>query len=107
MLKSICLALSLSFFLSIDCFSQNRSLSGTIKDIQNTTLPGAVVKLVNIKDSSVKTIASDETGSFKFQKLPDGTYKLMVSYTGLKKYESGILTIDEAHSQLSLPAIFL
>jgi hypothetical protein len=105
MLKSTCLALSL--FLSITCFSQNRSISGTIRDIQNTTLQGAVVKLVNTKDSSVKTIASDETGNFRFQKLLDGTYKLMVSYTGLKKYESGILTIDVAHSQLSLPAIFL
>jgi hypothetical protein len=106
MLKSTITALFV--FLAITCFGQNRSISGTIKDTRNTTLQGAAVNLKNIADSTfTKTVSSDGNGNFKFQNLPAGKYKLVASYTGLKKFESGIVTIDDEHLQVNLPVIFL
>ena len=99
---------ALFVFLAITCFGQNRSISGTIKDTRNATLQGAAVNLRNTMDSTfIKTIASDEKGSFKFQNLPAGKYKLIASYTGLKKFESSVLTIDDVHPLVNLPVIFL
>jgi hypothetical protein len=106
MLKSACTALFV--FFAIACFGQNGSISGTIKDTRNATLQGAAVTLRNTADSIfVKTTATNENGSFKFQNLSAGKYKLVASYTGLKRFESGVITIDEAHLLVNLPVIFL
>jgi hypothetical protein len=106
MLKSILTALLI--FFTIVCFSQSRSISGTLKDSRNAALQGAVVNLRNTKDSTFsKTVTSDENGGFKFQNLAAGKYKLVTSYTGLKKFESSIVTIDDIHTQIVLPVIFL
>src|SRR5687768_10708531 len=106
MRKIVLTALLICF--TIVCLSQSRSISGTLKDSRNTALLGAVINLRNTGDSTfIKTITSDENGSFKFQNLAAGKYKLMASYTGLKKFESGIVTIDDTHTQINLPVIFL
>jgi hypothetical protein len=95
-------------FLAIACFGQNRSISGIIKDTRSATLQGAAIRLRSTTDSTfVKMISSDENGGFKFQNLPADMYKLMASYTGLQKFESGVLTLDDKHRQVNLPVIFL
>jgi hypothetical protein len=106
MLKIALTALLICF--TIVCFSQSMSISGTLKDSRNTSLQGAVINLRNTEDSTFsKTVTSDEGGSFKFQNLASGKYKLMASYTGLKGFESAVVTIDNLHTQINMPVIFL
>lgn len=106
MLKSACTALFV--FLAITSFGQNGSISGTLKDTRNVMLQGGTINLRNTLDSTfAKTVSSDESGNFRFQNLPAGKYKLAVSYAGLKRFESGVVTIDDAHLQVKLPVIFL
>jgi hypothetical protein len=106
MLKSILSALLI--FFTIVCFSQSKSISGTLKDTRNIALQGAVVNLRNTEDSTfIKTVTSDENGGFKFQNLAAGRYKLAASYIGLKKFESSVVTINDVHTQVNMPVIFL
>ena len=103
-----CVSVALSVFLTIACFGQNMSISGTIKDIRNTTLQGAAVRLKNTVDTGfAKSVSSDEGGNFIFQNLPSGLYKLIITYTGLKRFESGVITINDLHPQINIPVIFL
>ncbi|KAA5537110.1 outer membrane beta-barrel protein [Taibaiella lutea] len=85
---------------SIAAFSQNGSkIYGIIKDNVNEPLTGATVALRNNADSFVAGTAADIDGNFIINDVPDGSYKMTISYLGYEDYKK---TIDIAGSELNL-----
>ena len=101
--------LLLTLFLS-PIFAQtlSKNISGTVKDTQNETLPGATVKLLKATDSTI--VAGEITnasGKFQFSNLQNGTYLLAITAMGQKPFMSVALTIDDTRNSLVLPIIIL
>jgi len=53
-----------------------RSISGTILDPSGGAIPGATVILLSGDGKELSRITSDKEGSFQFDKLPTGSYKI-------------------------------
>ncbi|AXY72475.1 TonB-dependent receptor [Paraflavitalea soli] len=88
--------------------SNNKTISGQVKDIQNEPVPGATLRLVQAKDSAtVQTKTARDNGRFEFSNLPNGVYLLVITATGTQKYTSAPLTLEADRTQLVLPAIIL
>ncbi|MHA4741934.1 outer membrane beta-barrel protein [Dyadobacter sp. MSC1_007] len=90
-------------------FAQSgKTISGTVKDTRNETIPGATVRLLKAADSAMVTgEVTDANGNFRFSNLGEATYLLAVTAMGQKDFTSAALTIDESHSAVALPAIIL
>lgn len=77
-----------SLLLSFTAFSQN-TVKGRIKDSSsNTSLAGATVTLQNSGFS--RNAVSGKIGEFTFSEVPDGSYKISISFVG---YEAIAKTI--------------
>ena len=61
------------------------SVRGTIADQQNSMIAGASVNLTNAATSAVRTQRTGPTGTFSFDQLPPGTYRLEAEAPGFKK----------------------
>ncbi|TKC09460.1 TonB-dependent receptor [Pedobacter frigoris] len=70
-------------------FAQKGLLTGKVTDMQNLSLPGAVLRL---EPGNLHTI-SDTYGKFQFLNVPVGQYTLTVSYIGYNSYSSPITVI--------------
>lgn len=104
LILAIC-AFSFSFALAQ---GPGKSISGSIKDIQNQPLAGATVTLLRAKDSSsIGSKAAKENGRFEFGNLSNEQYLLSISAVGHKKYFSSILTIDDKRTSIQLPAVIM
>jgi len=60
------------------------SISGSIMDPQGAVVSGATIKATNTGTGVTLTTTSDNGGSFHFNLIPVGEYKLEVSATGFK-----------------------
>jgi len=93
---------------SLSSLSQNKTISGQIKDIQNAPVAGAVIRLQKANDSIViQKIISKDNGKFVFNNLPADSFVLSITSVGSKKYISNKLVIDEQHTSIVLPVIIL
>ncbi len=81
-LVAACMALT----LCVPSFGQvlKGSISGAVTDPQGAVVSGAQVKATQIETATVLTATSDNTGSFHFNLIPAGTYKIEVSAQGFK-----------------------
>ena len=64
------------------------SLTGTVTDASGAAVPKAQVVVKNSERGINRTGASNDTGDFLFSSLPIGSYDLIVSAPGFKKYEA-------------------
>jgi len=108
-MKSIIVYLGF-LLLSISAFSQNSQQIGTIQgrivSKENETLPYASVVL---KDSSQKFIegtVTNENGSFSFDKVAIGTYKMEIQYIGYVTFNRNI-SISKSERKINLNSIQL
>jgi len=60
------------------------SISGTVADPQGAVVSGALVKATNIATGVTLTTTSDNSGLFRFNLIPAGTYKIELSAQGFK-----------------------
>jgi hypothetical protein len=60
------------------------SISGTVTDPQGAVLSGATVKAINEATSATLATTSDSSGSFHFNLIPVGTYKVEMTAAGFK-----------------------
>lgn len=60
------------------------SISGTVEDPQGAVVSGAQVKAINTATGATLTTRSDNSGSFRFNLIPAGTYKVNVSAQGFQ-----------------------
>lgn len=97
------------FLLGLHALAQpGNTISGTVRDAGNQSLPGATVRLLKTSDSTlVAGEITDVSGNFSFINLQTNTYMLVISAVGQKDFTSTVLTIDAGHSTITLPAIIL
>lgn len=102
-------AILTSILISLSAYAQTgNTISGTVKDAGNESLPGATVRLLKSSDSTLVTgEVTDMNGNFRFINLENNTYVLAISAIGQKEFKSTALTIDAGHSSIALPAIIL
>jgi hypothetical protein len=79
--KLILVATCLMLLWCIPSFGQvlKGSISGTAVDQNGAVVPGAQVKATNTGTGSVLTTTTDNSGSFRFNLIPAGDYKIEVS----------------------------
>lgn len=82
-MKNKCkLILSICFFLSFTLYGQERTITGSVTDIQNESLPGVTIQ---VKNSHTGTITGMD-GEFSIQ-VPDDHAVLIFSFIGYKTQE--------------------
>ncbi|MBZ5504789.1 MAG: TonB-dependent receptor [Acidobacteriia bacterium] len=79
--KLILVATCLTLLWCIPSFGQvlKGSISGTAVDQQGAVVSGAQVKATNIGTAGVLTTTTDNSGSFRFNLIPAGEYKIEIS----------------------------
>src|SRR6516162_82777 len=60
------------------------SISGTVTDPQGAVIANAKVKATNPATGAELTTTTDTAGTFRFNLIPTGTYKVEISATGFK-----------------------
>ena len=110
-LQSICWKLSLVLLLSVlFCGSGNAQLStatlfGAITDSTGAAIPKANVTITQTDTGFVRTVVTNDNGSYRADFLPIGPYRVTVTATGFKKLDREGVTLtvtEEAHLDLSL-----
>ena len=76
------------------------SLTGTVRDTQNTAVPGATVQLRNTGTGAQQTTATNAIGVFSFPQLPAGAYRVDVSLQGFRTqtYNNVPVTVGQEYS---------
>ncbi|MEO6522264.1 MAG: outer membrane beta-barrel protein [Mucilaginibacter sp.] len=82
-------------------------ISGVIVGTDQKPVDGASITLLNAQDSTtVKTLLGNVNGTFAFNNLPGGNYRLKVTMLGYQNYKSGLISIGDK-PLVTLPAIVL
>jgi outer membrane receptor protein involved in Fe transport len=92
--KLILVATCLMLLWCIPSFGQvlKGSISGTAVDQNGAVVPGAQVKATNTGTNAVLTTTTDNSGSFRFNLIPAGEYKLEISAQHFKTaVQNGVL----------------
>ena len=63
------------------------SISGTVTDPSGSAIPDADVTVTNVATSQTRQTKSDASGDFVFTQLLPGTFRVVVSAQGFKRYE--------------------
>ena len=84
---------------------RHSSLTGQVKDDQNTPLPGATIQLTSKRDTLSAT--ADRRGTFAFKGLPNGNYSIKVTYVGLRSFQDNNLELTDTHPTIALPPVIL
>jgi hypothetical protein len=84
-------------FASTFAFAQsNYTINGKITGVEGKPVDGATIYLLKATDSVLfKTAIADVNGSYQFQKIPTGNYKLTVMMIGFQTYKGAALVIDQ------------
>src|SRR5262249_23622758 len=82
----ISVALGVALLFSVTAAGQvlKGSISGTVTDSQKAVLSGAHVKATDQATGATLTTTTDSSGTFHFNLIPVGTYKVEISATGFK-----------------------
>jgi hypothetical protein len=93
------------FAVSIACIGQviKGSISGTVSDQQGSVLPGADVKAIEVSTGAAFTTTANESGVFRLNLLPVGTYHVEISNEGFEMAKTdGLIVAAGAVSDLGL-----
>jgi hypothetical protein len=94
--------------IALTCIAQekSRTIQATIKDVNNTAVTGAMVRIYKAKDSVlIKAGTSDANGSIIITNLTNGAYFLSVTALGQREYRSAVLLLK--NNNMTLPTIIL
>jgi len=73
------------------------SISGTVTDQQGAVVPNAQVKAINIATGVAITTTSDSSGSFRFNLIPAGEYKVEISAPNFKTTSQSGVIVSAGH----------
>src|SRR5262249_35394724 len=83
------------FVLGTSLFAQetiaptdNAIITGTVTDTNGDTLAGATVALQTPDHKEVRTMPSEDNGSFQFSKMPPGNYSVAITAQGFSTWSS-------------------
>jgi protocatechuate 3,4-dioxygenase beta subunit len=63
------------------------TVSGSLKDVQGATVPGATVSLVSAARGTSTETVTDTNGNFTFPNVTPGTYTVRITMSGFKSLE--------------------
>ena len=83
-------------------------IAGKIFTPENKPAYAATILLIRVTDSSIVKIGqANSDGSFLFEALHHGYYKVSISFTSFQNYSSGIIHVDSLMQSIELPEIIL
>jgi hypothetical protein len=91
--------LSVSFVvLAASLYSQGGrgTITGTVSDPAGAVVAGAPIQTKNVETGAVYDVTTSTTGNYTFSQLPVGTYEVVVSVPGFKKYTRNSLVVEVA-----------
>ncbi|UBM59128.1 outer membrane beta-barrel protein [Marinilongibacter aquaticus] len=107
-MKKVKLFLLLLLWWRSEAQTHTFQISGTVRDMQNTALPGATISILQASDSLlVEGQISDAEGDFVTSILKPNRYILRVSSVGFKTYFSPVLEAESESNRMTLAPIFL
>src|SRR5437667_1563735 len=74
------------------------TFSGSVTDASGAALPGAEIQLINEGTAAVLQQLTGETGEFRFDFVPVGTYTLKIGLAGFRTYESRGIPLGAAQN---------
>src|SRR3954462_14489677 len=71
------------------CFAQtfSASIAGVVTDPSGSVVPGAKIHLRNMATNDTRDAVSTSVGTYKFDNLLPGTYKITTEAAGFKSYQ--------------------
>ncbi|MBI4905546.1 MAG: TonB-dependent receptor [Acidobacteria bacterium] len=72
------------------------SISGSVVDSTGAAIPDAEATLTNVATSQLRQSKTDTSGDFVFTQLLPGTFRLVVSAKGFKRYEENRIIVPTA-----------
>ena len=87
--------------------SSGGSISGTVTDPQGAVIPGASVTLLESNGNVSRSLTSNDDGAFRFDHVPNGSYKVEVTANAFKKLIIDNVSVAGAHNALNNVALEL
>jgi hypothetical protein len=87
----------LIFPLSLHAQETRGKITGTVRDADKATVPGASVKITDSARGTVVNLTTNDDGLFQAPYLISGTYQVVVEVSGFKRYvrDNLVLQINE------------
>ena len=92
--RIVLIALAIVLVASAGWGNVGGTITGFVKKQMNGVIPGATVVVIHMETGIKQTTKTDEQGSYSFQMLPVGQYKLEVAADGFKTSQINGLTIN-------------
>jgi carboxypeptidase family protein len=89
-MKSIVLALFVTFVAATAYAQSTATLEGTITDQQSAAMPGVSVAIKNNATGTERSVVSDASGKYVAASLPPGVYTVVAHLEGFKDQTRGI-----------------
>src|SRR5271165_2051397 len=77
-------------------WAQTSSITGTVKDSSGAAIAGATVVVTSPERGITRQMTTNSTGEYSEAGLPPGTYNIIVTATGFKKYQAKGVKLDVA-----------
>ena len=93
-LRDFCLLVAILVLTTVAAWAQlaTAQINGRVVDSSGAVLPGATVTMTQTATGLVRSVVTDENGSYLLSNLPTGPYKLDVSLQGFRSYaQTGIV----------------
>src|SRR5579859_2054076 len=70
------------------------SLLGVVTDTSGAAISGATITAINSGTGESRTARSSTAGEYSIPSLPPGEYRIVVQFTGFKKFERSPILVD-------------
>ncbi len=92
----VLLGMSLVLMFCAAGWAQTGSITGTVKDPSGAAVAGASVVISNSDRGINREMQTNSTGDFNQSALPQGSYDVIVTATGFKKFQAKNVVLDVA-----------
>ena len=100
--------LSIIFIFLVITIKGQVTVSGTVKDEAGLSVAFASAALIHATDSTlVRGSLTDESGVFKIENVPTGTYRILASYLGYENVYSDIIQLKADSKTATVDIFFL
>jgi len=86
----------LVLMLGVAAWAQTGSITGTVRDPSGAAIAGATVVVASPERGITREMQTTETGDYNQSGLPQGTYDIIVTATGFKKFQARSVVLDVA-----------